>query len=335
MKNIILLSSLIAIGFITSCTKEDIVKPEATQPKVVTLSGDSKSSITLLEFASYEHFFSTIKTLNEMVEKHNNDFLAKHTDLDDDALNARAEAIGFNDYQPLINFEKQYNVVNSMRQLYANAEEEWLNNEELDPETDPSKKYCFGNVEMSLLNAGGEVKIGDKLLKMTNKGFIEIKNIDVVTLLRIDNGDWTALNEPTVNTEIEIEGMDSKGCHHWRDKDQWDTYSTDRKVKMQVHFHSWPARGTARVELDSYKKSGNKWKKHKMNLGIAVQSYMKTKNCEEGPTAWSGWKRKKRKSINNSNTSWGAFPQYRAESGQSVYGYFEYAGKSQIVILTW
>ncbi len=73
-----------------------------------------------------------------------------------------------------------------------------------------------------------------------------------------------------------------------------------------------------------------------MNLGVAVQSYFKDTNC--GSTVaqgWSGWKRKKRKSIEKNFSSWGAFPQYRAKKNQSIFGYYEYAGHSNSEVLTW
>lgn len=50
---------------------------------------------------------------------------------------------------------------------------------------------------------------------------------------------------------------------------------------------------------------------------------------------WSGWKHKNNKCIEKNNTSWGAFPQYRAENGASVLGYFEYAYISDNLWLTW
>ncbi len=45
-----------------------------------------------------------------------------------------------------------------MRQAFELAEAEWLDNEDLDTETDPSRVYSFDMVEMTLLNADGEVK---------------------------------------------------------------------------------------------------------------------------------------------------------------------------------
>jgi len=50
---------------------------------------------------------------------------------------------------------------------------------------------------------------------------------------------------------------------------------------------------------------------------------------------WSGWKYKKAKSIEQNNSSWGAFPQYRAEKNVSIIGYYQYAGYSNQEVLTW
>lgn len=72
-----------------------------------------------------------------------------------------------------------------------------------------------------------------------------------------------------------------------------------------------------------------------MNLGVANQSYFRDRDCNGSVSEWSGWKRKKRKRLKKNVADWGAFPGYRAENGQSVFGYFEYAGNSKIKPLVW
>jgi hypothetical protein len=223
-----------------------------------------------------------------------------------------------------------------MRQAFQLAETEWLDNEELDMETDPSRVYSFDMAEMTLLNADGEVKIGDVLLKLTNKGFVKIENADVATLIRIKEGDLTAYLEPTVTTNIDFDGGGKGDCTNWKGKDYPHEYVTgSRKVIKHVHFHSYPWKGVSKAEITSYKKSGSKWEGYKMNLGVANQSYFRDNNCSGSLAMWSGWKHKKSKSIKKGNTSWGAFPQYRAEKDVSVFGYFQYAGYSNQNVLTW
>ena len=108
-------------------------------------------------------------------------------------------------------------------------------------------------------------------------------------------------------------------------------------MKKHVHFHSWPWKGTGQAEITSYKKSGNNWDKYRMDLGVANQSYFYDKDdCSTiKKQGWTGWKRKKAKSINKEFTSWGAFPCYRAKNYVSITGSFEYASNSNYEVLSW
>ena len=336
---------MIAAIFLVACSKKKLnEQPMNETPDVfneirlVTFSDGIKSTgITMLEFASVEHYENTIAALEVLVEQHEDSFLSNWSSLDDDALNAKEEEVGFVDYQPLIDFENAYNIPSSMRQAFELAEAEWLDNEDLDTETDPSRVYSFDMVEMTLLNADGEVKIGDVLLKLTNKGFVKIDNVDVATLIHIKEGDLSAYLEPTVTTNIDFDGGEKSGsdCHWWKGKDYYDPYQSNRRVKMHVHFHSYSWKGVSKAKITSYRKSGSKWKKYRMNLGVANQSDFRDNNCSNSLLMWSGWKHKKRKSIKKGNTSWGAFPQYRAENGASVFGQFQYAGISSTRVLVW
>lgn len=326
--------------FMASCSKEKL--PEQQLPdnqgeiKLVTLTAGSKTGVTLLEFSSVEHYEATIATLETQMEQHEDVFLATWSSLSDDELNAKETEVGFVDHQPLINFENYHNIPVTLRQVYVAAEELWLNNEELNIETYPKMKYPFSVVEMTLLNGNGEVKIGDKIIKLTEKGFVKIRDLDVATLIRINNGDETAYDEPTVTTNIEFDGGVKGECTNWKGKDYPHEYvSKSKKVIKHVHFHSYPWKGVGCAEITSYKKEGSSWKKYKMDLGVAVQTDFRDKNCSNQLLMWSGWKYKKAKSIEKTCASWGAFPQYRAEKDLSIFGQFSYAGYSKIRVLTW
>lgn len=338
MKNFVYLI-VIAI-FMASCSKEKSVEQQPTnyqgEIKLVTLTAGNKTGVTLLEFSSIEHYEATIAALETQMEQHEDAFLAAWSSLSDDALNAKEAEVGFVDHQPLINFENYYNIPVTLRQVFVAAEDLWLNNEELNIETYPKMKYPFSVVEMTLLNGNGEVKIGDKIIKLTEKGFVEIRNLDVATLIRINEGDETAYSEPTVTTNIEFDGGGKGECTNWKGKDYPHEYvSGSKKVIKHVHFHSYPWKGVGCAEITSYKKKGSSWKKYKMDLGVAVQSYFRDNNCSGSAAQWSGWKYKKAKSIEKNNSNWGAFPQYRAEKNVSIIGYFQYAGYSNQNVLTW
>lgn len=338
MKKIVYLILMALI--LASCSKEKAVEQQPTnnqsEMKLVTLSDGNKSSVTLLEFISVAHYEATIATLETQLEQHEDAFLSAWSNLSDEALNAKEAEISFDDHQPLIDFENAYNILSTLRQVYVTAEQQWLNNNDLVLENSPSLTYPFGMAELTLLNTDGMVKIGDNIIQLTKKGFVQIADLDIATVIRIKNGDMSALLEPSVTTNIEDGGGKSGSCTNWQGKDYPDYYATDRKVIKHVHFHSYPWKGVASSEITSYKKVGNKWEKYIMDLGVAVQYYFKDKDCNlliaQG---YCGWKYKKAKSIERNCASWGAFPQYRAEKDQSVFGHFSYAGNSKIRVLTW
>lgn len=341
MKNLFYLFVLAII--LASCSKDKIVEQQSNdnknEIKLVTLSDGSKTGVTLLEFTSVEHFEAAITSLETQMEQHVGAFVTTWSNLSDEDLESKETEVGFVDHQPLVDFENAYNVPSSLRQVFYAAEEQWLNNEELVPENSPSLVYPFGMAELTLLNSDGMVKIGDKIIQLTKKGFVQIANLDIATVIRIKNGDMTALNEPTVTTNIELDnggGKSGTDCSRWAAKEDYKYYDyNNKKVKRHVHFHSYPWKGVSEADITSYKKKNGSWKRHKTNLGVADQSYFRDNDCNSSLSGWSGWKRKKRESISERVASWGAFPQYRAENGVSVIGYFEYPGYSNSLVLTW
>lgn len=324
---------------LASCSKDKVIEQPSNDNnnkiRLVTLTDGSKTGITLLEFSSIEHYEATITMLETQMEQHEDAFLAAWSSLSDDALNAKEDEIGFVDHQPLIDFENEYNIPSTLRQVFVAAEQQWLNNVDLVVENSPSLTYPFGMAELTLLNTDGMVKIGDNIIQLTKRGFVQIANLDIATVIRIKNGDMSALQEPSVTTSIE-DGEGKGECTNWKGKDYPHEYVYgSRKVIKHVHFHSYPWKGVGSAEITSYKKQGSSWKKYKMDLGVAVQTDFRDKNCSNTLMMWSGWKYKKAKSIEKNNASWGAFPQYRAEKNVSVIGQFNYAGNSKGHSLIW
>jgi hypothetical protein len=339
MKKIVFLIIVAYLGvFVMSCSKENSTNQNKSindnSIKLITLNDSGKTSITLLEFSNIEHYESTLANLESQLEQHQDDFLSTWGTLSEDAINEKEEEIGFVEHQPLIDFEIAYNIPTTLRQLFVIAEQQWLNQEELIIENSPKIIYPFGAAELTLLNSDGMVKIGNDVLQLTKNGFVQISNLDITTIIRIKNGDMTALDEPTVTTNLLEDG--SKGtCTSWKAKDYEHYYSSNRKVVKHVHFHSYPLKGIGSSEITSYKKQGNKWKKYRMNLGVAVQIDFRNNDCVNSIMKFSGWKYKNAKSIEKNCTEWGNFPQFKAEKDLSVFGHYNYSGNSNINVLTW
>jgi len=329
-----------ATVFMFGCSKEKIQEhadnSSSSSVKLITINDGSRTTITMLEFSSTIAYDSILKSLEQQQDVLEDAFINQYGYLDDSLLNEKEDEIGYNDQQAFIDFENSLNFTNSMRLVYVAAEENWLDNDSLDPATDPSNIYTFGNAEMAMLNEGGEVKIGTSLLKLTKDGFVEFTDGDVNKLIRFNNGDMTVLDEPNVVTSLD-EASRSANCKPWKGENNEHKYATKKKVKKHEHFHAYPWKGTSEVQITSYKKRGRRWKRYRINLGVANQSYFyDNDDCSTVKAqGWSGWKRKNRKSISKRVASWGAFPVYRAKNNASVLGYFEYAGHSNNDWLSW
>ncbi len=334
--NIVLYAGVIAL-MLSACKKEnDKVINENTnnsEIKVVDLSTDDKTNIQMLYFSSEELFDQTYETLISEIESHEDDFIDTYSSLNEEQLNDKEEEIGFNYQQPLIDFEYQYAYENSMRQVFEVAEGNWLNNEDLDPQTNPNNQFSFDIIEMALLNADGEVKIGDKILKLTKDGYAYILDGNVNTLIRIREGDMSALDDNNVESNIDL--SKSNDCKGWVSQTVIDSYSSNKKVYKYRHFHSYPWKGTSLVKLTSYKKKWYGWTKYRMMLSVRNQTFFRDTDCHPAGYKDSGWEHKNRKVLRQYRSKWGSFPQFRAENGISVISKYQYAGISKNEVLSW
>lgn len=351
---------LFGASIISSCTKEDmnemtnlkehkeeqigktIYSPQQiSNVRLVSYFQKGEQTLYMLSFKSTETYDQTIDQLIKKVDIHEDNFVNSYPQSSEEELNHIEETRGHNSQQPLIDFENAYGFKNSLRSKYNFLEEKWLNNEVLNPETDPSNLYPYQIEEMSLLNEYAMVKIADKVIQLTSEGYIQIEATDVPTIFKIKNGDWSALNEPTVTTNIEgygsNQGLRSANCKSTRKRKNMDEYiKNSKQVEKRVFFIAYPWKGKSSTTLVSYKKRGSRWKKHRMSLSVASQNKFYDNNCNSATNqAWTGWKTKTRKSLSKSYNSYGAFPGYRAKNGQSLSGYYKYANKSSSLVLSW
>jgi len=345
MKKIIITIAFIVFIFVViiSCKKgrndqadNSYLSNKHTGVRLVTLSNGSKTTYTMLEFGSINIYETTFAGLKADMDNYWDAFITENERLNEDELNAKADSIGFNEQQPLIDFENNLNFTNSMRFVFTEHENAWLYNDSLDPATNPSNTYVFSHEEMAMLNNNGEVKIGDSILILSKKGFILIKDGSLTTLGAIENGDSSVLDDRNVITNVNEEN-DKGACTSWKGRNSDPViYASDKRVIKHVHFHSYPWKGVSSAEITSYKKkSSGGWKKWAMYMGVINQSYFRDSDCKSGPQGTSGWKIKEAKSVEQNFANWAALPAFRAENGQSVFGFYLYAGLSDYYGLAW
>lgn len=214
----------------------------------------------------------------------------------------------------------------------------WLSNVSLDTTNYPGDIYVFSLAEMTLLNPNGEVKIADRLIKLTREGYVEIANNDIAALIAINNGDSTAYSLPNVTTNIEFNNAFSPDgtCRMFPNKSEFDSWS-DKMVITKMSFRSFPWYARSKAEISSYKlKNNGKWKGFSRNLGVSLQSSMYASDCTALlAMEYVPYQVKKRKSYSKEHTRWGYGFAMRAKNNSTIYGYFTFGGVSRTRFLEW
>ncbi len=315
MKNFKIYSSFaVAISMILffSCTTEDDFQSQQIEAPT---EGSSASGIQLLEytnayarggggsssllvFSDLATFTATVATLETNVEAHDDAFLALWPNKTADELHTKEQAIGFDTYKPLTDFETLYNFTNSMRKDHKVAEDDWLNKSNLIEANDPDKTfYELDKEEMTVLNNVGAVKIGNSIFKVFDGGVAEITDADLFTLNRVayflcdDFARETATNVVVYGGCTSTGGGNTGGGHNpptsscfsiERDETSWNT-ATRRKMKgivKAVYSPIWGVKLKSRTKY--YKKAAGIWWLHRSDLTAALDGtvdYAGDSNC--------------------------------------------------------
>lgn len=186
--------SFFLLIFITlvSCNKNnDAFNEENTFSdgiKVITYNDPNgrSTSTQMLSFPDIHTFRQTIENLETQMENHDNQFLGRWPNLDDDALALKEQEEGYEYYQPIYDFFNTYGYTKSLFNDYKTELDDWLNKPDLDSNNDPilnQDYYSLDESEMALLNPDGAVKIGGSIYKVLNGGEIEITDGDIDTYL--------------------------------------------------------------------------------------------------------------------------------------------------------
>ncbi len=323
---------------LNSCSKEDAptndVESNLKEIKKVVFEVPGAKSIstsgTMLSFSNFEEFESTVTYLVDLMDAHEDFFVRQYEHLSDEELNAIELTTGFVSQQPLIDFEEQYGFTNSLRKKYNELEALWLNNEELDPNTDPDNTIIFSSAEQTLLNEHQEVMVEGKVYvfsKMSNT--FEVHDEYGVSLAKINNNEDVS-QDPNITSYEKSNGS----CTTWKSQEDLHPYITNYRAKRIVTFRSIPQYTKSKARVISYKKSGNNWSRYRTNLYVSVQTYLKGSDCTTTVKQGYGNKSKKRKELKRTLTDWGN-STLRAKNGQSVFANYGYNGHSSSKVLAW
>lgn len=240
----------------------------------------------MLVFPDMETFKATLAELERQTKELDDAFVEFYSDLDEEALNAKEEEIAFNEEKPLYDFENFLNF-NSLHQQIAIEEEQWLSQEELDMGNDPDDHFVFEEELRSLLNADGEVQIGNSIYKLTEDGYFEITDGDLNSLAIIDNNNknYNSLPKNIIfvgneNSFLKSDDDDNNDdCRSWKSKSSFKKKG-DKRIKWKVKHSTWPWDRYASAKTTNYKKKKRGWKKYRAYTKTKVYGFISDKNAD-------------------------------------------------------
>jgi hypothetical protein len=229
-----------------------------------------KGSTYVLVFKDMRTVNLTIDDLYRQVGEWNRAFYEQHKDLNDDERNALEEKLGFDEQQPLIDFDNQFKFY-SLYQKIANEELEWLNHDKLDPKTDPDNHFIVQYSIRAVLNTDCEIQIGDSLYKLTEEGYFTICDKSMLTLSALNDNMQNYQSIPNV-IFVGNEFDKASGCESMR-RNNGIVEQVPYRIKWVVSHWTYPWVRRCAAKIDNYKKSGT-WKKHSCYCKAMVFGYI-------------------------------------------------------------
>jgi hypothetical protein len=316
----------------------------------------------MLRFQNSVHLLQVLNQLDSEKELWNDNFQATWGSLDDDAYNAKAEQLNFDEDQPLKNFESQFSLSSLRNKIYV-EEDAWLDNTTLDPNTDPKSNTTIdGEIFQSVFNAQGEMRIGDSI-------YVEKPYIDVLrtvggspntkALILIPNGDITVLNQ--IRAKSFLTGADftssrgrvgafynkakpvtdnydksASGCKgHKRSFDEFPYDNGNKRYYVETKIRNYFIWSNVAAQTVSYKKRDNgKWRRWKTSIGVTIAGDVSNYDCTiTGPFSTKEKLDKKRKSVSVRIVNF--FIIVKAKNPYDVYSNHFCNGQSQVWGIWW
>lgn len=307
MKQLLLKNSFIAIAlmftffFFVSCEQtftDSIIEKEL---KDVNSSLDKNNSTSVcnelfneilvedgkLKFTDLNHYKEVLECLESQVETHNDAFETENSAMTPEQMDDYAEQIGFNEWQPLLDFESNFNFL-SRRELVATNIQIWLDNPVLDFENDPD--LVDGGINpilRTLLNTNGDVVIGGTT--------------------------YNFFRNPPLNHECFKVGYKS-------DKAQYN--NGQNQFKMILYANSLnPIVWSVQTSVTNYKKKSNgNWALARTRLFIQVGGSVRDTSCNF-PQSFGNFKPAKTRSSYSTTYSFWASPVYVKFKKNEVWGF--------------
>lgn len=319
MKNKIILPGICLLLLLLGCSKEfqkEEISNTVKSPKSDVITGtecaDDIEMVcgNMLYFTDMNHFQDVYACLEVECEQWNDAFDLQYSSLNDDDLNDLIDSIGWDEEQPLANFESVYSPnFTSHRAYLRNLEQTWLNNG-MDTTNGPTEYDVLDDeILRTLFNSALSVRIGGTIYHYDSEGNLwEILNADcdLITLINTDPDSASHLpGKIKLTPFLDPRGSSTASCKEdWKPDRIFKTYNGDTKrVKLKISYtnRAFSFHGidvvVAKGKMVHYKKKNGNWKTERKNLQVTIDGQARD-TCEAVPYPFDGNKGpKKRKRL--------------------------------------
>jgi hypothetical protein len=299
---------------LTNCEVEDEITTTAENksssvsntPDLIsfTIQGAQNQTevITMLKFASWEHFDSTANQLSEELEIYDDAFLAANESLGEEELDEFKFTSGYNDQVPQINFENSLEFTNPLR-IPFNAMNEAYMEGNLEG-TSPYASFAWSGSELSLINNRQRVAIGNEIFQTMDDGYVSFTQDHVENLSLLAQNNLDALKDKEGVTVNVSKALD---CRFWKASKYQDEISSDRRVDLVAKIRSVPLYSKQEKMSISYKHRRGRMRERRTHMSVNIVSTLYSTSCGSDPVnrskAHNTYKKKRRRDIKT--TVWG------------------------------
>lgn len=276
------------------------------------------------------HFEQVYACLEQAYEAWQDAFEAAHGSLSEDDYEAMVASLGWQDEQPLIDFEAAIGYI-SYRANMSSLEDAWLANGAPDP--GPYADDVFVDEVMgTMFNKDGAAMIGGTILYYAPDGdvyYIPSDNQDCSVYECIQSGAG-GCNMDSVQIR-KANGSSACGPYYVvEDSVEYYYNDGDRKVSWFMKFnHTGGLSGqhVFRSEIRAYKKKNGNWKRRRTALGVNLEgtAFNPEEACKEKDGETNPQVAKRRKVRRNKMKFWPRYIDYSAQD-EELRGHHHFTG---------
>lgn len=273
---------LMTIVFTSSCNKEQL---EYGSGKVTdigkqkTEGGHCMSNVTvvcnnILRFNDLLHYQSVYDCLESSYENWCNNFDNQNSALSDDQFNQLISDLGWDEEQPLNEFESMAPGFVSLRTHINALETAWLAQPNPDPNQDPDNHFVDDIIQRTMMNQFGMICIGNTVLYYAANGvWYELPAANCALIGQIQNTGIVPNGYPGIIIVHRPQKAGSNNCELFYDKSDFKDCSSQRRFKWRLKYAIADMlnanRAIATIKYYKKKSNGN-WQRWSTSIKVRV-----------------------------------------------------------------